>query len=503
MKKITAILSAMLILVACGDDKFSVETPSDDLQEIGGLKVDINITRNDFASTKAYIKSSFATNDVVFIFFSGVASPKYLEAKHTGSNTWTFTAQNGLTSADLEDAVTKKMTAIYLPYGSDFVVSDNGYGDFLLMNGGGYTGYFLTSEKVDYSITSGIISGTITLSAPELETGEKYVHFDVQGFSEGTHFLHQEYVRPVFFNYIAPDGTVTWEELPEGESIEGYRDGENMSFSGALISSAVGNAKDYQFTINNNSTKTLYTRDAGTKTLSTSKYIGLGDISTSTWNTMEYVDMGLPSGTLWAKCNLGASTETGYGDYYAWGEITPYYEVGYALENPLTHWKSGKDAGYAWGSYRFNPLGDGSTFSKYTGSDYSVLQSEDDAATANLKGVWRMPTKAEFEELCSIDNCTWDWQVDYNSTGINGYLVTSISNSATIFLPAAGNIIDEDHLSVGTHGLYWLSSLYTSYPSTAYDMVIYLPASLYESGRDTGSTSRKYGETVRPVFVLP
>ena len=34
----------------------------------------------------------------------------------------------------------------------------------------------------------------------------------------------------------------------------------------------------------------------------------------------EYVDLGLPSGTLWAKCNVGASAPEGYGSYFAWGE---------------------------------------------------------------------------------------------------------------------------------------------------------------------------------------
>ena len=40
-------------------------------------------------------------------------------------------------------------------------------------------------------------------------------------------------------------------------------------------------------------------------------------------NGHEYVDLGLPSGTLWATCNVGADTPEGYGDYFAWGEIEP------------------------------------------------------------------------------------------------------------------------------------------------------------------------------------
>ena len=37
----------------------------------------------------------------------------------------------------------------------------------------------------------------------------------------------------------------------------------------------------------------------------------------------EYVDLGLPSGTLWATCNVGADKPEDFGDYFAWGETTP------------------------------------------------------------------------------------------------------------------------------------------------------------------------------------
>ena len=46
------------------------------------------------------------------------------------------------------------------------------------------------------------------------------------------------------------------------------------------------------------------------------------------YNGHEYVDLGLPSGTLWATCNVGAKAPRDYGDYFAWGETsakTNYY----------------------------------------------------------------------------------------------------------------------------------------------------------------------------------
>ena len=97
----------------------------------------------------------------------------------------------------------------------------------------------------------------------------------------------------------------------------------------------------------------------------------------------DFVDLGLPSGLLWAKCNIGAATESDAGGYFAWGETAPKTEFGY-------------------GKYKF-----GSTFTKYNWSDnLRELQPEDDAATVIL-GPWcHTPTKAEWEEL--IEKCTWE-----------------------------------------------------------------------------------------------
>ncbi len=77
------------------------------------------------------------------------------------------------------------------------------------------------------------------------------------------------------------------------------------------------------------------------------------------------VNLGLPSGLMWASCNVGANAPEEYGDYFAWGETEPYYAAGYSQAyNPV--WKSGKSSGYYWTSYRFD-LGTNwqGPFSKY------------------------------------------------------------------------------------------------------------------------------------------
>ena len=171
-------------------------------------------------------------------------------------------------------------------------------------------------------------------------------------------------------------------------------------------------------------------------------------------NYQEWVDLGLPSGTKWYSCNIGATKPWEYGSYFAWGETTT------------------KET-YAWSTYAY---GDSDTkLTKYCdNADYglngftdtlTVLQPGDDAATVKLGGGARMPTQTEWQEL--KNNCTWEWTT---MNGVNGYKVTSNTNGASLFLPAAGyrkgSSLDGD----GTYGNYWSSSLNESGPSYAWDV---------------------------------
>ena len=207
----------------------------------------------------------------------------------------------------------------------------------------------------------------------------------------------------------------------------------------------------------------------------------------------EVVDLGLS--VKWASFNLGATTPEEYGDYFAWGETQPYY----INQDPLT-WKQGKESGYAFGSYKFNPSGDGETFTKYTGSDYDNLQPEDDAATVNLGGNWRMATKSEWSELYS--NCNWEWVEDFNNSGHNGYLVTSRKEGFTdksIFLPAGDEYMYRKYgnggpdFELGFCGDYWTSTLYVSPDVGA-------TRRFYSNTVGSSGSSRSYGLSVRPVL---
>ena len=178
------------------------------------------------------------------------------------------------------------------------------------------------------------------------------------------------------------------------------------------------------------------------------------------------VDLGLPSGLLWATCNVGAETPEEPGDYFAWGETEP------------------KDT-YNWSTYQHY---NGSDLTKYTKSDgLTTLLPEDDAATVNWGDGWRMPTQAEFQEL--LDNTT---STGTTQNGVNGYLFMA-PNGNSLFLPAAGCRYNSSLEDAGSDGYYWSSSLYTGYSSDAWDF-------RFRSGYYCMySDGRCYGRSVRPV----
>jgi uncharacterized repeat protein (TIGR02543 family) len=162
-----------------------------------------------------------------------------------------------------------------------------------------------------------------------------------------------------------------------------------------------------------------------------------------------WVDLGLPSGTLWAICNVGASVPEEYGNYYAWGE---------------TRTKSS----YTWYNYKYCNNGANYEYSLtkycnvescgYNGftDDLTTLLPEDDAATTNWGADWRMPTWEEFNELLVV--CSNEWTVQ---NGVNGQLFTG-PNGNTVFFPAAGGYWDVTGGRLeydGAIGAYWTSKL--------------------------------------------
>ena len=208
----------------------------------------------------------------------------------------------------------------------------------------------------------------------------------------------------------------------------------------------------------------------------------------------EMVDLGLPSGLKWASCNLGASKPEEYGGYYQWGGLQDVTDTSIYLDDSNCPYHTGYSYYTGWTKYIPSSK---STYWSGAGSpdNKTVLDPEDDVAHVKWGGSWRMPTKAEWDELRNTSNCTWTWTT---VNGIKGYKVTSKKSGYTsnyIFLPAAGYRYYDYLTDVGSYGYYWSSSLGTDDPSNAYSLFFYF----YSGDVGTYYDSRCSGLSVRPV----
>ena len=215
------------------------------------------------------------------------------------------------------------------------------------------------------------------------------------------------------------------------------------------------------------STKAFYTFIATSNSTLTAHFA-----KSNTINGHEYVDLGLS--VKWATCNVGANNPWEDGGYYAWGET-----------------KEKKN--YSWSTYKWCN-GSYDTQTKYcTSSSYgtvdnkTVLDPQDDVAHVKWGSTWRMPTKAEQDEL--RNNCTWTWTTQ---NGVNGYKVTG-PNGNSIFLPAAGYRYGTEADDRGIYGCCWSSSLISDGSGLAYGLYF------LSGSHDWGDYDRYGGRSVRPV----
>lgn len=200
-------------------------------------------------------------------------------------------------------------------------------------------------------------------------------------------------------------------------------------------------------------------------------------ISAMMFTDDDMVDMGLPSGTLWCKYNLGATTETASGWYFSWGNLDAH----------------GKGAGYDFSQ------------ANYTSPAASIdgnLTLAQDAARANKLGGWMMPSKENFAELFNADYTEFidangnvitatDKRTTYN--GVVGLLIRSKVNGNTLFFPAAGVYNGTTLGNEGSSAYYRSSSYETS--SSAYILHFSSSGVFPQNGN-----ARRLGMTIRPVI---
>ena len=206
--------------------------------------------------------------------------------------------------------------------------------------------------------------------------------------------------------------------------------------------------------------------------------LALGPDNDPTPDEHEWVDLGLPSGTLWATCNVGASSPEEYGDYFAWGETEPKED-------------------YSWSTYKWCN-GSYNTLTKYCTNSFNgvvdnktELDLEDDAAYVNWGPSWRMPSSAQIGEL--LDNCSWLWATRNRVSGVQ----VIGPNGASLFLPAAGLWNGNSIEHAGDYVYIWSYKLYDipNYAMSHYALSL----NANSEGRGRSAYYRYRGQCVRPV----
>ena len=478
MKKAILLLCMAAGLVSCA--KNILDTEKDNTKR-EGIPMTFNVS---VLETKA-AKTDWADGDKIYVFFNGLET-KYLVLERS-SGAWTNTSGGGtLMDTDFSGLGTKTLTAVHFPITVDVAYADS---KFSFTSGGKPVyNYYLFETGKDYTVDGTTVTATLSMGKPAdmVQIHVAGIQANVSDYTFGC-----TKIKPVACASVGTDGAITESVLQAGARLSGIADADGGIFAGRLTKP--DEAADYKFTVA--SDDYIYTLTRSGKALTAGKMYNFPALTDGTnWTVTAasdlYVDLGIEVGgkkIYWAKCNLGATIETEYGDYFAWGEVTGYNE---GKTNFATDWST-----YYFGK---------APFSKYTGSDYTTLEKEDDAAYAAFGGKFRMPTSAELTALkntkSNTTDYTWTWcdggTIKYNDSNVKGWMIVKNSSSASLFLPAAGNRNGTGHNNASYLGLYWSSSLYTSNPNLAWDL--YFEATL---ARTTDHPSRYYGNSVRPVFV--
>lgn len=473
MKKLYIILAAVLslpLLLSCSDD-LGIETEVNNGQDIvttGKLQVTGTInkapeTRMSFADGGTSITPSWEVDDQVFGFW-GENTLTYRVASIDADGVASFTLVNGNEPTD--------GTTVHMIYAPSKSVSD------------------LSSQQlaIDLSQQDGTLSGlknhaimcataTVSGSALSLQFENQVA---IVGVKQFTGLKASTTYTSATFTSAGPTATVK----VEGGVLKLVTDDAygTITATGSFASDASGNttstiyfavpatgAVGHQFTLVCDDDYRIGAISA--KAVEAGKYLYM-----TTKALRECVDLGLPSHTLWAATNVGASSPDGFGDYYAWGEVETQ--------------SSGR---YWWDSYKWgNASSSNSGLTKYNSTDgLTRLLPEDDAATVNWKNSWRIPTKTEFDELINTTYTTSEWTT---LNGISGMRITSKVNGKSIFLPAAGlKDYGDPNRDPGACN-YASSDLLSGELSTPYNYK-------YNSNRQSSNYGRCAGRPVRAVIA--
>lgn len=456
------LLVAGIALTACGgddaEDSLTPSTPSTPSSPAGKwsvtIKAGVDETRG-LSLDGSTLKVNWSTSETVYAYYNNV---KVGELHPTAaSDNANVTLQGDLNTADY--AANQSLTLKFPRETKDFTGQAGTLEDI--------------AAKYDY------LEATATISSVDAATRSMTI--------ASTTFRVQQSIARLTFTQALQSGdviTITGAANSTAVSVtlaSAVTAGDPVFVALPLTTSATTYTLNFTVT---RSGSTVYEGSLSNKTLQNNKYyaatVTLDREGVKLWE----------NGPYWATMNVGAESETDYGDFFAWGETTGYSSV-YA--DPMT------DHDFSWENYTLCS-GTSSTLTKYnTNSDYGTvdnktqLEAADDAASANWGGSWRMPTEAEFSALLS--NTTLTWQTDYKGvSGLNGYLFTGKDSYSgkSIFFPAAGSRYGTSLLNQGSYGGYWLSSLNT--PPIYGRYLCFWLGTAHVSGDDRCS-----GQSVRPV----
>ncbi len=430
MKRIVCFLIMALGLVSCSKETTKGKPMN--------FEISVVQTRAD--------KTDWVTGDKVYVFFKGMEN-KHLVLTRASDGSWTDSFGAGkILDTDFVGLNDQAITAIHFPENVDVDYADNQFS--FTKDGEPVYNYYLSDVGTPYTVKDNTVTANLVMGKPA-----DFIQIHVDGIDNkvSDYTLGCPLIAPAACGGVDKNGRIIEEALQAGVRLKGTGDADGAIFAGKLVSNQ---ETDCYFTLSDNDRiyTMTYNREALTQgTINLPAPTETGGTSWVVTNASDlYVDLGLTSGLKWSKYNIGASSETDYGDFFAWGEIQP-------------------KGVYTWSSYQFNPKGDGKTFSKYSNVSEASLLPEDDAAFSALGGKFRMATYNEWSELEA--ECDWKWTDDYNGTGVSGRIVTGKKTGYTdrsIFLPAGG-YMDGNSLS-NLSGFYWSSSLETSFTSLAKSM---------------------------------
>ena len=488
MKKAIILLCVVAGILSCTKEPVGPEAPA------AGTPMTFEIS---VAETKAD-KTAWANGDKIYVFFKGIET-KYLVLTYSTGTGWANASGGSeLTSGDFSGLETKTLTAVHFPVPVDVTYAGSKFS--FTKDGKPFYNYYLLQTNKEYSVSGTTVTATLSMS----NTQPDLVLFHVAGIQANVadYTFGCSKIRPVACVGVGTDGMVHEDTLQPGARLSGIADDDGVIFAGRT--EYPGSAVAYTFTLASDTQICALTRASRTLTAG-NMYNFPAPTSDGGWTVQSvsdlYVDLDITVGgkkIYWAKCNLGAASETDYGDYFAWGETTGYNEGKTNFDWSTYTWGKASDALTKYCNY--------SDFGKDGFTDpLTTLLPEDDAAYSALGGKFRMPTSAEISALVATktdtDNYTWTWcdgsTTKYNDSTISGWKIVRNSTSSTLFLPAAGCRDGADLIIIGPDGAnvdYWSSSLFLDGPPCAYHL------SCTPVAVDRGYAFRLYGFSVRPVF---